>query len=710
MDSLIKKSYFPFFTSANIAKVFYLNEIKMELFDNSSNNENVESGRIQELRQLINKYDNAYYNHAESLVSDRNYDRLFDELKTLENKYPDLITSDSPTQRVGGSPLSEFVTVEHQRPMLSLANTYSREEVEAFGERVLETLEGDEFEYVAELKYDGVAISLIYKNGLLERAVTRGDGYQGDDVTHIVRTIKSLPLKAKQIDFAGKPILNFEVRGEVYMLVDDFVKINKAREEQEEKTYANPRNLTAGTLKSLDPQAAVERPLQIVTYFLEMDDIESVSHFENMELLNEMGFPVQKAFARCKDVNELFAFINEWGEKRNSLPFQIDGIVMKVDQIRNQKILGFVARSPKWAIAYKFEAESVETILNDISFQVGRVGRLTPVAELEPVFLAGSTISRATLHNEDYIVERDIRVGDTVRIEKGGDVIPKVTEVVLEKRREDSKSFTFPEFCPCELKTRLIKLENEANHFCNNPECPWQIRKKFEHFASRNAMNIEGFGEKVVVQFLEAGLIKNIADIYNLHEKKEEILELERWAAKSVEKLIEAIEKSKQKPYQRVLYAIGIRFIGEESAKLLAKSFKKIDALLVADKDTLMEVHEIGERMADMVIQFFADEKQMEIVQNLRTSGLKFEIEESEQAKEQKLDGLTFVITGELATMKRAEAKNLIEGLGGRVTGSVSKKTSYLLYGENAGSKYKKAIKLEIPTLNEEEFKVFINN
>jgi DNA ligase (NAD+) len=677
----------------------------MELFQDKSD---ADIRRIFELRDLIRRYDDHYYNKAESLVSDREYDLLFDELKDLEEKYPDEVTMDSPTQRLGGSPLMGFVTREHKIPMLSLSNTYSREEVEAFADRVRETLEEDQFDFVAELKYDGVAISLIYRNGLLERAVTRGDGFRGDDVTHIIRTIKSLPLKVNAVDFDGQPLLDFEVRGEVYMLVEDFEKINKVREEEGEKIYANPRNLTAGTLKSLDPAVAEQRPLNIVTYFLEIEEKETHSHYENLEILSKLGLPAQKAFSRCRSIDEIFEFIEEWGGKRNSLPFQIDGIVIKVDLIKNQNILGFVARSPKWAIAYKYEAETAETKLNDISFQVGRVGTVTPVAELEPVFLAGSTISRATLHNADYILERDIRVGDVVRIEKGGDVIPKVTEVVLEKRSDDSVEFSFPELCPCELKTALVKPENEANYFCNNPECPWQIRKRIEHFASRNAMNIDGFGEKVISQFLELGLIHNIADIYWLHEKKEEILALDRWAQKSVDNLIEAIERSKEQPFQRVLYSIGIRFIGEESAKLLAKSFKNIDKIIAASHEELTDVHEIGNKMAEMVIQFFADPKQMEIVNRLREAGLKFEIEESESDTEQLLEGLTFVITGELSSMKRAEAKNLIESLGGRVTGSVSKKTSYLLYGESAGSKYAKAIKLEIPTLNEKEFEKFI--
>ncbi len=664
--------------------------------------------RINALREEVRKYDRAYYVEAQPLISDREYDKLFKELQELEKLYPQFQSENSPTQRVGGEPLENFESVQHSKPMLSLQNTYSREELLDFDRRVREGLDGD-YEYICELKYDGVALSLRYEDGKLIRAATRGDGYTGDDITSNVRTIKTLPLKTDPVSYKEAEISEFEVRGEVYMLEKDFLQINKLREQQEQKPYANPRNLTAGTLKLLDPKQVAARPLHIALYWLDSEVIALESHEENLHLIEKMGLPGSKEFKLCKNIDEVFEFIDEWESKRNELPFQIDGIVIKVNSLRQQDELGTVARSPRWAIAYKYEAETVQTKLNNIHLQVGRIGTVTPVAELEPVFLAGSTVSRATLHNADYIEELDIRIGDFVYVQKGGEVIPKVLGPVMEKRMDNAVKWQFPEVCPCDYKYPLERPEGEANYFCNNPECPWQVRRRIEHFASRNALYIEGLGEKVVEQFVEKGLLVNIADIYELHKRREEITGLERWGKKSVDNLLENIEKSKERPFEKVLFAVGIRFIGEGAAKILAKNFKNIENLKNASHEDLTSVHEIGEKMAESVVNFFRDEKELEIIDRLQNAGLRFEIEETEETAGRPLDGKTFVLTGELESMKRSEAKEKIESLGGRVTGSVSKKTDFVVAGTNPGSKYNKAKQLDVTILNEEQFLEKIN-
>jgi DNA ligase (NAD+) len=656
--------------------------------------------RIIELRELIDKYDEAYYQNSESLITDKEYDLLFKELQHLEQKHPEMLSKDSPTQRVGGKPQTEFLTIAHKKPMLSLANTYSREEVLEFDERIKKLLETDDYEYFCELKFDGVALSVIYKDGLLDTGVTRGDGFNGDNITQNVKTIRDLPLKIK-----NKILSDFEIRGEVYMREDDFIRFNKAKEEKGEKTYANPRNTTAGSLKLLDSREVAKRNLRMFTYYLDTDEIQLNSHSENIDLLKQMGLTVSPYSRLCRNTDEVFNFIDEYQKIRNTLPFQIDGVVIKINSLKQQQELGFVARSPRWAIAYKYEAEQAETKLNDIQLQVGRLGTITPVAKLEPVFLAGSTISNATLHNIDYITERDIRIGDTVIIEKGGDVIPKVVRPVLSLRKEDSKEYEMPEYCPCEKKTKLIRPEGEANYYCNNPECPWQLRKRIEHFVSRNAMDIEGLGEKVVEQFTELGFFKNISDIYELKNHKEQILKLDRWAEKSVDNLLNAIEKSKEKPFEKVLYAIGIRFIGQGGAKILARNFAEIDELANADKEKLTSINEIGEKMADSIIDFFKDEKQTNIVRKLMNAGLNFKSSyEQKSESEMPLLGKTFVFTGELESMTRNEAGEKVEALGAKNTKSVSKKTNFVVVGANPGSKAKKAEDLGIAILDEQQF------
>ncbi len=661
--------------------------------------------RISELRKLINKYDTAYYQEAESLVSDREYDKLFTELSELENHNPNLITPDSPTQRVGGEPLKEFEQVVHDKPMLSLKNTYSREEVEEFHKRISRELGTDNIEYCCELKIDGVAVSLKYIHGMLSLAATRGDGYTGDNITQNIRTIRSLPLSVNT-----EKADTFEVRGEAYMELVDFEMINEERQKNGDKLYANPRNTTAGSLKLLDPSIVAKRKIKLICYYFDTNDFKLNTHSQGLDILTEMGFPVIPAYKICKDTDSIMQFIDYWEHERHNLKFQTDGMVIKVNSLRIQEELGAVARSPKWAIAYKYEAETANTLLRDITLQVGRTGAVTPVAELEPVLLSGSTISRATLHNFDFISDKDIRVGDTVIIEKGGEVIPKVVKPLPELRNADSTKYMFPTLCPCSLKSQLVRIEGEANHYCVNPECPWQIRRSIEHFASRDAMDIEGFGEKVVEQLVELGFIKSIADIYNLSEYKDEILKLERWGEKSLEKLLNAIENSKSRPFDKVLYGLGIRFIGQGGAKLLAENFNDISHLSKATKEELAAIHEIGDKMADSIIAFFSESANSSVISKLSDAGVNMKAAERKlTSHHEEITGKTFVFTGELSSMSRTDAAKLIQIFGGKETKSVSSKTNYVVVGDSPGSKYDKALKLGVKILNEEEFLNLVN-
>jgi len=676
----------------------------MDLFSANISN-NYAFDRINELRELIRKYDYAYYVESQPLISDYEYDKLYKELEELEKQYPEFYDKNSPTQRIGEQPLKEFRSVVHTIPMLSLANTYTKEEILDFERRVIDILGSQTVKYVTELKYDGLAVSIIFRDGTFELAATRGDGIKGDDVTANIKTIKNLPLKVHEVYYKGEKLQNFEVRGEIYMLESDFLKINEERIENDEKPYANPRNLASGTLKSLDPNYVATRPLKLVTYYLFSEEVQLESQFENIELLKKLGFPVGYSYKLCENIEEVFEYIELWDKQRSSLPFQIDGIVIKVDSLKQQEILGTIARSPRWAIAFKYEPEKSETKLLDITLQVGRTGVVTPVAELEPVFLAGSTISRATLHNYDYIKEKDIRIGDIVIIEKGGDVIPKVSGVVTEKRTQDTKQYVFPEICPCELKSPLVRPEGEANYYCNNPECPWQIRKRIEHFASRNAMNIEGLGEKIIDRLVSLGMLKNIADIYELHKYRDELIKLEKFGEKSVENLINSIELSKKQSFNRVIFALGIRFIGEGASNILALNFKNIENLRKATFEDLISIHEIGTKMAQSVVSFFNDPKEQEIIDRLLAYGVNFSMSDEELTMaSNKLAGQTFVLTGELSSMTRNEAKQKIEALGGKVTSSVSKNTDYVVVGENPGSKYNNALKLGVKVINEAEF------
>jgi DNA ligase (NAD+) len=659
--------------------------------------------RILYLRTQILRHDHLYYVEARPEISDREYDALFAELQDLERQHPELVTPDSPTQRVGGTPVSQFSTVPHSVPMLSLANTYSREEVEDFDRRVREGLEGASPSYVCELKYDGVAMSLTYVDGILALGATRGDGQSGDDVTANVKTIRSIPLRLH-----GSTIGSATVRGEVYMLDETFLKINEAAIAGGEKAYANPRNLTAGTLKQKDSRQVAKRRLEFVAYWLDTPDVPLRDHSTNIELLHTIGFPTSPAVRRCANVQEVMEFITQWEEKRFTLPFQIDGIVIKVDSLRHQQELGFIARSPRWAIAYKYEARKAETVLEDITLQVGRTGVVTPVAELHPTLLAGSTISRATLHNQDFIDELDLRVGDTVIIEKGGDVIPKVSGVVHEKRHTDSSPWAMPHVCPCPRNSALHRPEGEANWYCNDSICPWQLRRRLEHFVSRDAMDIDGLGEKAISQFIEAGLLTCISDIYALPQRREEILALDRWAPKSFDKLAAGIQHSKSQPYHRVLFALGIRFVGEGVAKLLCKAIPSIDTLIGSRIDALTSIPEVGSAIAASVRSYFDESDNLAEIESLRRAGLCF-VQEAPSQQSQILAGMTFVFTGELVTVTRRQAEELVELNGGKASGSVSKKTSYVVAGSEAGSKLKKAQDLGVQVLTEDAFLRMIN-
>ncbi len=664
--------------------------------------------RAEELRTLVRDANYRYYVLNDPTLSDREFDRLLDELIAIEREHPELVTPDSPTQRVGSDLTPSFPTVTHRRPMLSIANSYDPEEVREFDRRVRDRLDGGQPRYVCELKIDGVAVSLIYEDGRLVRGATRGNGEQGDDVTPNIRTVRSVPLRVRPVSVDSTELKNFEVRGEVYMNVEAFEGMNAEREKAGEKRFANPRNSTAGTLKLLDPKVVASRPLSLFTYYLDSDDVRFDCHSKNLELLERLGFPVNRNRALCESIDEVLEFCRHWETHRQDLPYQIDGVVVKVDSIRQQEELGQISKSPRWVLAYKFEARTAETVLNDITLQVGRLGRVTPVAELTPVLLAGSTISRATLHNEDFIRDLDIHIGDTVVIEKGGDVIPKVDEVVLAKRPEHSKAWEFPERCPCPLHSLLHRPEGEANHFCENAECPWQIRRRITHFASRGAMDIDGLGEKVVDQFVELGWLTNYADVYDLRERRDEIAALERWGERSADNLIEAIDASRQRPFARVLYALGIRHVGAAVARSIARAFASIDRLSDASMEDLESVDEIGPSIADSVVTFFADPDNRRIIRRLRDAGVVMEADEGEIRAERvegsPFNGRTVVLTGTLETHTRPEATELIEARGGKVTSSVSKKTDYVVAGADPGSKLEKAEKLKVTVIDEEEF------
>lgn len=662
--------------------------------------------KIEALRNKISDADYKYYTLASPDIDDYKYDLMMKELEKLENEFPDLRTDDSPTNRVSGEPTKSFGTIQHKIPMLSLANTYNFEELIEFDSRIKNILEDRKYEYVCELKFDGIAISLIYKNRKLVTGATRGDGVKGDNVTQNIKTIRAIPLSVKD-----KSVSDFEVRGEVFFGKDDFIKINEDQEFKGEKIFANARNTAAGTLKLKNSSIVASRPLNMYSYFIHTGDDKIKTHLESIKLLEKLRFPVNINYRKALNIDEVRIFCEEVEAMRDELPYEIDGVVIKVNSFEQQDILGSVSKSPRWAVAYKFKAKETETKLNRIYTQVGRTGTITPVADLQPVFLAGSTISRATLHNFDEIQRKDIREGDYVMIEKGGDVIPKVLSVNLKRRGKNSKPFKMPDKCPV-CNTKLIKPEDEVYYYCPNYDCPAQVQGRIEHFVHRNAMEIEGLGESIIEIFLEKGFIKNYADIYRLKDREDELKLLNRFGDKSIDNILKAIEDSKNKPFDKVLFAIGIRHVGERTAKILAKNFGSIENIFNATEEEIVGVHEIGPKIAESVSAFFRDSKNIELINELKKTGLQFESEKNKDPGKinEQFNNKTFVLTGTLENYKRDDAQKIIEDLGGRVSSSVSKKTDYVLAGAEAGSKLEKANSLGVKVLTEKEFEKMIDS
>lgn len=656
--------------------------------------------QLEALRAQLRDHDYRYYVLAQPSISDQHYDKLMRELIELEKKYPELITPDSPTQRVGGEPTKEFLTVTHTIPMLSLSNTYNEEEVRSFDERVHSLLGKEPVRYVCELKFDGVAISLLYRNGVFARGATRGDGMQGDDITQNLKTIRSIPLRLRG---TRKGFDEVEVRGEVLMDREDFRKMNEERELAGEKTFVNPRNSSAGTLKLQDPKIVATRPLKFFSYYLRTEGAPLSSHYENLNILREFGFPLSEHARLCKTLEEVIGYWKEWEERREDLPYDIDGIVVKVDSLRQQERLGAISKSPRWAIAFKFAARQATTVLKNITLQVGRVGTITPVAELEPVFVGGSTVSRATLHNEDYISELDIRLGDTVTVEKGGDVIPKVSGVIKENRKTGTKPFSMPSTCPA-CGSKIFRSAGEANYYCENSECPAQVRARIGHFAHRGAMDIEGLGEAIVDQLVERGFIQNFADLYELHKQKKNLVALDRWGEKSATNLLGAIEESKKKPFSRVLFALGIRHVGSGVAQLTVGTISSMEKLIATPQAELECIQGVGPRIAESVHRFFDDKHNLKLVRRLHKAGLQMEEKKKRVIIQSPFTGKTIVLTGTLSSMSRDEAKEKIENLGGKVTSSVSSSTDFVIVGVDAGSKLDKAKKFGVQTLDEDAF------
>jgi DNA ligase (NAD+) len=655
---------------------------------------------IETLRREILDHDYRYYVLAQPTISDEMYDELMVRLIELEHRHPEFITPDSPTQRVGGQLMKEFPSVMHAVPMLSLSNTYSEDEVRDFDRRIQKSLENEQCRYVCELKFDGIAISLRYENSMFVRGTTRGDGTRGDDITHNLKTIRSIPLRLRNLKNAPRSL---EVRGEAYMKRTDFQRMNEERQLSGEKMFVNPRNSAVGTLKLQDPKMVAQRPLNFISYFLHTEDISLTSHHENLQLLRELGFPTSQHTKLCRSIDEVIEYWKEWERRRDELPYDIDGVVVKLDSLHQQERLGAVAKSPRWAVAFKFASRQAETRLNVIRLQVGRLGTMTPVADLEPVFLGGSTVSHATLHNEDYIRELDIRSGDIVVVEKGGDVIPKVSAVVKKKRPHGTKPYKFPNECP-ECRSRLFRLEGEANYYCENSDCPAQVKGRIDHFASRGAMDIERLGEAIVDQFVHLGFLKNCVDLYDLHTQRSVLLSLEGWGEKSVQNLLDAINESKKRPFWRVLYALGVRHIGASIAQLLVDNFPTIEQLIAASENDLQSVQGVGPRIAKSVIRFFADKHNQRMVHRLKKAGVQMRSANKYVRSSQQFSGKNFVLTGTLTSMTREEAKQKIESLGGKVVSSVSKNTNFVIVGAEAGSKREKARTLGILLLDEQKF------
>jgi len=657
--------------------------------------------KIEALREKIRHHEYLYYVLDHPEITDADFDALMNELKKLEADHPELVTPDSPTQRVGGKPREGFVKAPHSSPMLSLDNAYSEEELRDWERRVHELTGQSSVDYMCELKLDGMSLALVYRDGFFERGITRGDGTVGEDVTLNVRTVRSVPLSVakEKLKHAGIPA-DFEVRGEMLMPIKAFRDMNEQRQKQGLSTFANPRNFTAGTIRQLEPSITAQRRMDYFAYMLLQDgrtffDRQS----KTMDALEEAGFKVNPNRKLAKNMEEVWRFIQSWEDKRESLPYEIDGIVVKVDRTALQQELGFTGKAPRWAIAYKYAAHGAVTLVEDIVPQVGRTGKLTPVAWLKPVPIGGTTVSRATLHNMDFVDELGVKIGDWVKVERGGDVIPKVVKVVDDRDHpRGTKSFHMPAHCPV-CGGNVVRTEGEADHRCVNANCPAKLQGTILHFASRHVMNIDGLGEALVNQLTERGLVKNVADLYSL--TREKLLQLDRMGDKSAENVLCEIAASKKLPLERVIFGLGIRFVGERTAQFLAEHFGSLDALMNASPEELEEVNEVGPRIAESIVEFFADEHNRKLVADLRKAGLTFTGQK--KAKGTKLAGKTFVLTGTLSRHTRDQAKKMIEDAGGRVSGSVSKKTDYVVAGADAGSKLDKARELGVTVIGEDE-------
>ena len=658
-----------------------------------------EKQRILQLRRDLQEHNYKYYVLNQPSISDQDFDFMMHELQDLEARHPEMADPDSPTQRVGSDISTEFKQVAHKYPMLSLSNTYNEQDVADFYESVRKGLGGEDFEICCEMKYDGLSISLTYVDGRLVQGVTRGDGVHGDDVTANVRTIRSIPLVLKDGDWPRE----FEIRGEILLPWKEFERLNAEREAAEEQLFANPRNAASGTLKSLNPAVAAERHLDAYLYYLLGDGINGDGHYENLTRAKAWGFKISEGMRKVKTLQEIYDFINYWDTERKNLPVATDGIVLKVNSLRQQRALGYTAKSPRWAIAYKFKAERECTRLNEVTYQVGRTGQITPVANMEPVQLAGTTVRRATLNNEDFIRSLDLHEGDYVFVEKGGEIIPKIVGVDTSRRDTQAQPVQFISHCP-ECGAELVRYEGEAAHYCpNDAGCPPQIKGRIEHFISRKAMNIDSLGPETVDEYYRRGLIRNVADLYDIRVEQ---INGDGSRQKSAQKVVDGIAASRQVPFERVVFALGIRFVGETSARLLARKFKNIDALSSATLQQLTDVDGIGEVIAKSVITYFANSVNREIVSRLRGYGLQMSLSEEQiQSAGNKLEGKSIVISGVFARHSRDEYKRIIEENGGKNVGSISGKTSFILAGDNMGpAKLQKAEKLGVPIVDEETF------
>ena len=655
--------------------------------------------KINQLREDLRNHNYNYYVLDRPTISDYEFDIKLKELQELERQHPEFFDATSPTQRVGGEISKTFQTVVHRHRMYSLDNSYSKEDIVDWENRMQRILGDVQLTYTCEMKYDGASINLYYKHGKFEKAVTRGDGFQGDNVTANVKTIKSIPLVLK-----NNSLEEFEIRGEIVLPIQGFIKMNEERVEAGEDPYSNPRNTASGSLKLQDSAEVANRPLDCLLYQMVADKLPISTHFEALAYAGEIGFKVPKTIKLCNNLEDIFEFITYWDAHRHTLPYETDGVVIKVNDLQLQDELGYTAKSPRWALAYKFKAEQASTILNKITYQVGRTGAITPVANLEPVELAGTIVKRASLHNADQIAKLDIREKDTVFVEKGGEIIPKIVGVDLSKRPSDSVPTKYITNCP-DCGAALVRTEGDAKHFCPNEfGCPTQITGRIQHFISRKAMNIDGLGAETVELFYKAGLISNYADLYDLEEKQ--IIPLERMAAKSAENIIKGIEASKNIPFEKVLFALGIRFVGETVAKKLAKHYKNIDNLEHASFEELITVDEIGDRIAQSIIDFFGNPDNVSIVNRLKEKGVQFEVDQSSLLDQtDKLKGLIFVVSGVFHIFSRNDLKKSIEDNGGKVSGSISKKTNYIIAGDNMGpSKLVKAEDLGVPIISEQEY------